>query len=103
MAQLSEADKKRIFGENYQEVEKAAELAGTQTALGRMADALRSNCQQVRGYGLVVSCIAAIITVTNYFQVSGPYQRSLGIAATAAVVIGVVCASLAQITLSRSS
>ncbi|MDF2118821.1 hypothetical protein PY365_24955 [Roseiarcaceae bacterium H3SJ34-1] len=103
MAQLSDADKKLLLGENYKEAEKAADLANTKTAQQRVAETLRANCERVRSSALVLSGIAAIIAVTNYMQVSGPYQRPLGIAATSVVLAGIVCASFAQITLYKNS
>ena len=103
MAELSESDKKILYGDNYKEAERLAELANTKTAQQRVTESLRGNYEQVRNYGLIIAGIAAIIVVTNYFQISGPYQSVLGIATAIAVVGGVVCASFAQMAMRRHS
>jgi len=102
MAELSDHDKKRLFGDNYKEAERLAELANPKTTQQRVTEALRGNCSQVRNYALIIAGIAAIIAVTNYLQVSGPYQSVLGIATSIAIVGGVACASFAQMAIHRS-
>ncbi|MDF2114226.1 hypothetical protein PY365_01465 [Roseiarcaceae bacterium H3SJ34-1] len=101
MAQLSEADKKQLLGENYQEAERLAEISDKRSTQQRATESLRGNCEQVRNYALVIAGIAAIIMVTNYLQVSGPYQPYLGIGMAAAVVAAAICASVAQMVMRR--
>jgi len=103
MAQLSEADKKILLGENYRAAEQAGEQANTKTFLQQLTEALRANCEQLRSSALAIAGIAAIIAVTNYLQVSGPYQGTLEIAAVTVVAAGVACASFAHIVMSRPS
>jgi hypothetical protein len=103
MAELSDFDKKVLFGENYKEVERLAELANNKTAQQRLAESLRGHYEQVRNYALVIAGIATIIVVTNYLQISGPYQSVLGIGTAIAVVGGVICASFAQMGMRKHS
>lgn len=91
MAQLSEADKKLLLGDDYRAAEQAHEQANTKTSLQRFAESLRASCEQMRSSGLVIAGIAAIIAVTNYLQVSGPYQRTLEMAAVTVVAAGILC------------
>jgi len=103
MAQLSEADKKLLLGANYREKERLAETSDHKSAQQRITESLRGNCEQIRNYGLMIAGIAAIIVVTNYLQVSGPYERYLGIGMAAVVVVGIICASLAHMAMHRKS
>jgi hypothetical protein len=103
MAQLSEADKKLLLGENYRAAEQADEQANARTFPQRLTETLRANCEQVRSSALVIAGIAAIIAITNYLQVSGPYQRTLEMAAVTVVAAGIVFASFAHIVMSRHS
>jgi hypothetical protein len=103
MAELSDFDKKVLFGDDYKEVERLAELANNKTAQQRLAESLRGSYEQVRNYALVIAGIATIIVVTNYLQVSGPYQSFLGIATAITVAGGVICASFAQMRMLKHS
>lgn len=103
MAELSDFDKRVLFGENFKEVERLAELADKKTAQQRLTEASRGKYEQVRNYALVIVGIAAIIVVTNYLQVSGPYQSFLGTATAIIVVVGVICASFAQMQMLKRS
>jgi hypothetical protein len=103
MAQLTEADRKLLLGARYKEAERLAEIADHKSVWQRLTDSLRRNCEQIRNYALMIAGIAAVIVVTNYLQVSGPYERYLGMGMATAVVVGVICAALAHMAMHRKS
>jgi len=102
MAKLSDADKKQFARRELSGSQRLAELSNTKSAQQRVLEARRDNYEHVRNYALITAGIAAIIVVTNYLQMSGPYQPLLGMATEAAAVAAAICTSVAQIAIHRN-
>ncbi len=72
MAELAERDRRIILGDNYKEIEEAAQKASgvKDTVRLRAAAMERADSQRINSLAFVV--VGALLLISNYFAVSGP-------------------------------
>ena len=99
MAELSDADKRVLLGENYKEIERAAAEASGMNATQEAIEEKRKKIDNVRTSAGVIGLLGTLVFVTNYLQMSGPYQPYMSIAAAIGAVGGIVCAVMAHMKL----
>ncbi len=73
MAALSEADKRAILGDNYQEVLAKAQQEGhAKTSSEQLKATQIEKCESRQFSAFAVMVVGAILIVSNYYAVSGP-------------------------------
>ncbi len=92
MADLSDTDKKILLGENYLEIEKQAALRRNLSQGQEEAEELQKKMLNYRTTAGIIFLLAAVVFITNYLQLSGPYQPYMSIAAAGGTIIGAICA-----------
>lgn len=96
MADLSDADKKILFGDNYQELAKQAQIASGVTDRMKAAQESASKMDGLAKAALFFGVIAVLILFANYFATSFPYSQSLQLMAAGTLAISVVVSFLAN-------
>jgi uncharacterized membrane protein len=73
MAALSEADKRAILGDNYQDVLAKAQQEGhAKTSSEQMKATQIEKCESRKFSAFAIMVVGAILIVSNYYAVSGP-------------------------------
>jgi hypothetical protein len=89
VAELSEADKRAILGENYKEVlAKAQEEGRAQSAPQQIWTAEVDKCNNNKFSALAIAVVGAILFVSNLYAVSGPSVMLVGAFGIAALLGG---------------
>ncbi len=91
MAELSDADKKILLGENYREIEKQAALNRNLTQGQEEAEELQKKMLNYRTTSGIIFLLASVVFITNYLQLSGPYQPYMSMAAAAGAILSALC------------
>ncbi len=99
MAELSDADKRVLLGANYLEIEREAAARNNQTSSSQAAADKLKKGLQLRNSSGAIALIAALVFVTNYLQMSGPYQPYMSITAAVGAIGAAVIAVYAQMRL----
>lgn len=90
MADLSDADKKILFGENYVEAQRARTRAG-QAAASSLRDLEQAEkMDNWMTWAVVFGIVSLLIIVTNYFGTAFPTNAKLEIGAGIAFVLSIV-------------
>jgi hypothetical protein len=90
MAELSEKDKRTLFGENYKEVLAQAELEGRVASVRQRGWAAEIESIESKKFSAVaVMIVGGLIALSNYFAVSGPSVMLVGLFGVALLLIGV--------------
>jgi hypothetical protein len=96
MADLSDADKKILFGENYQELAKQAQIASGVTDRMKAAQESAAKMDGLAKAAIFFAVVAILILGANYFATSFPYSQTLQVIATATLAASVVVNFLAN-------
>ncbi len=94
MASLSDSDKRILLGENYREIERQEQAASGISDKTRDATATVAKIEGFAMTAVFFTVVSAIIFVTNYYAVSGPYQPTLATMSAVAFVVALVAAVL---------
>jgi hypothetical protein len=90
MAELSEKDKRTLFGENYKDVLAQAELEGRVASVRQRDWAGEIERIESRKFSAAaVMIVGGLITGSNYFAVSGPSVMLVGLFGVALLLIGI--------------
>ena len=90
MADLSEADKKIMFGENYKELELQAQLASGITDRMKRAQESAGKVDGLAKAAMFFGVVAILIMLANYFATSFPYNQNLQIMAAGTLVLSII-------------
>lgn len=96
MADLSDADKKILFGENYKEVAKQAQIASGVTDRMKTAQESAGKMDGLAKAALFFAVIAVLIMFANYFATSFPYSQTLQLMAAGTLALSVAVNFLAN-------
>jgi hypothetical protein len=96
MADLSDADKKILLGENYKEIAKQAQIASGVTDRMKAAQESAAKMDGLAKAAIFFAVIAVLILGGNYFATSFPYSQTLQMIATATLALSVVINFLAN-------
>jgi hypothetical protein len=96
MADLSDADKKILLGENYKEIAKQAQIASGVTDRMKAAQESAAKMDGLAKAAIFFAVIAVLILGGNYFGTSFPYSQTLQMIATATLALSVVINFLAN-------
>ena len=96
MANLSDADKKILFGENYKELEKQAQIAAGVTDSAIAAQESAAKMDGLAKAAIFFAVLAILIMFANYFATSFPYSQTLRIMAASTLVVSDVVNFLAN-------
>jgi hypothetical protein len=96
MANLSDADKKILFGENYKELEKQAQIAAGVTDSALAAQESAAKMDGLAKAAIFFAVLAILIMFANYFATSFPYSQTLQIMAASTLAASVVVNFLAN-------
>jgi hypothetical protein len=96
MADLSDTDKKILFGETYKELEKQAQIASGVTDRMKAAQERAANMDGLAKAAIFFAVVAIMIMFANYFATSFPYSQTLQIMAASTLVVSVVVNFLAN-------
>jgi uncharacterized membrane protein YgdD (TMEM256/DUF423 family) len=90
MAELSEADKRKMLGDKYKEVlEKAQEEGRAQTSTEQLWTARVEKCESSKLSAIAIAVVGTILFVSNLYAVSGPSVMLVGVSGVGALVVGV--------------
>lgn len=96
MANLSDTDKKILFGENYKEHEKQAQIASGITDRMKSAQESAAKVDGLAKAAMFFGVVAILIMLANYFATSFPYNQNLQLLAAGTLVLSVVVNLLAS-------
>jgi hypothetical protein len=96
MADLSDADKKILFGENFKEHEKQAQIASGVTDQMKAAQERAAKMDGLAKAAIFFAVVAIMIMFANYFATSFPYSQTLQIMAASTLAASVVVNFLAN-------
>jgi hypothetical protein len=96
MADLSDADKKILFGENFKELEKQAQIANGVTDQMKAAQERAAKMDGLAKAAIFFAVVAIMIMFANYFATSFPYSQTLQIMAASTLAASVVVNFLAN-------
>jgi hypothetical protein len=89
MAALSEADKRAILGDNYQDVLAKAQLEGhAKTSSEQLKATQIEKCENGKFNAFAIMVVGAILVVSNYYAVSGPSVVLVGALGVVALCTG---------------
>ena len=91
MAELSEKDKLTLWGANYKAVLAQAEVEeGAEKTSARATAAKIEKCVNSRFSAGALCLVGLLLTVSNFYAVSGPSVMLVGLFGIAAFILGVV-------------
>lgn len=106
MAELSDADKREIFGQNYLEGRRGAAPVGSRAAI---AERTREDADKMDNWvtwAIVFGAVSALIMLTNYYGTAFPYNPNLeigaGIALALSIIFGIYARSRKKAILERA-
>jgi hypothetical protein len=89
MADLSEADKRTLLGENYKEVLAQAQAEGrVQSAPKQLWAAQVEKCGSNRFSASAITVVGVIMLVSNLYAASGPSVMLVSVFAIALILVG---------------
>jgi hypothetical protein len=89
MADLSEADKRTLLGENYKEVLAKAQAEGrAQSASTQLWSSKVEKCESNRFSASAIMVVGAIMLVSNIYAASGPSVMLVSVFAIALLLVG---------------
>jgi hypothetical protein len=90
MAELSEADKRAILGDDYKAVLEKAQREGTaKTPAAQLLASEVEKCGKRQFSAFAIAVVGAILIVSNFYAVSGPSVMLVGILGGLAFFVGV--------------
>lgn len=95
-ADLSDADKRILFGENYKELAKQAQLASGITDRMKAAQESADKMDGLAKAAIFFAVVAILILGANYFATTFPYSQTLQAIAAATLAVSVVINFLAN-------
>jgi len=90
MADLSDADKRILFGENYMEAQRARAAAGQAGAPSIREAEQAQKMDNLMTWAVVFGIVSMLIVLTNYFGTAFPYNPKLEIGAGMAFVLSII-------------
>jgi hypothetical protein len=90
MADLSDTDKKIMFGENYKELELQAQIASGITDRMKSAQESAAKMDGMAKAAMFFGVVSILIMLANYFATSFPYNQNLQLLAAGTLVLSVV-------------
>ena len=91
MAEMREADKRILWGENYKEVLAKAQEEGRVQAAPKLLWAKQvDKCGNDKLSAVFIIVLGVVLLVSNFYAVSGPSVMLVSVFAAAALVVGVV-------------
>lgn len=96
MADLSDADKKILLGENYKEIAKQAQIASGVTDRMKAAQESADKMDGLAKAAIFFAVVAVLILGANYFATSFPYNQTLQLMAAGTLAASVVINFLAN-------
>lgn len=90
MAELSEADRRILLGENYKELEAQAEAEGrARGAPEKLWTAQVDKCGNNQFSAFAITVVGLVLFVTNFYAVSGPSLLLVTIFSVVTIIVGV--------------
>jgi hypothetical protein len=90
MADLSEADKRTLLGENYKEVLAKAQAEGrAQSASTQLWASQVEKCESNRFNASAITVVGAVMLISNLSAASGPSVMLVSVVAIALLLVGV--------------
>ncbi|HWG04329.1 MAG TPA: hypothetical protein VG271_04880, partial [Beijerinckiaceae bacterium] len=100
MAELSEKDKLTLWGANYKEVLAQAQAEGGAAKTSARATAAKiEKCVNSRFSAGALCVVGLLLTVSNFYAVSGPSVMLVGLFGIAAFILGMVWYVRLQMTI----
>lgn len=96
MADLSDADKKILFGDNYKELAMQTQIASGVTDRMKAAQESAAKMDGLAKAAIFFAVVATLILGANYFATSFPYSQTLQFIAGATLAVSVVVYFLAN-------
>ncbi len=90
MAELSDADKRELFGENYAEARRERPPIGSPAAKAARAREEADKMDNWTTWAIVLGVVSALIILTNYFGTAFSYNPRLEIAAGIVLVLALI-------------
>ena len=90
MAELSNADKRAILGEGYEEVLAKAQQEGRAHSSDKQLWAAEvQKCENRQFSAFAITVVGAVLFVSDYYEVSGPSVMLVGAFGIAALIVGI--------------
>jgi hypothetical protein len=90
MAELSDADKRELFGENSVEARRERPPIGSPLEVAERAREEADKMDNWITWAIVLGAVSALIVLTNYFGTAFPYNPRLEIAAGIVLVLAII-------------